>query len=321
MTNEDLLRIYRYMLCARFFDEKMSGQTSGWHSSLGEEASIVGTFFDLRREDWIYPHFRGAWIGYNVKGMSYKDVFVELYGRASGTGQGKGFSMPGSLDWHILPMPASALGIGFTMSTGVALALRVRGSDDVVVVNFGDGTSNRGEFHESLNFASLRKLPIVFVCQNNQYAVSTHVSKSIATPDVADRAAAYGIPGLIVDGNDVLEVHEAVQNAVSEARHGGGPSLVECKTYRIQGHFEADPEGYRTKEEIMSWREKDPILRFKSYLNECGLLSAELDKEMNGDALLEINEGLGSAKASPRVSVTREHIEANLYPSGAGGYR
>lgn len=309
---EDRLSMYRFMLLARLLDDRMRSQTPHWHSSRGEEAVIVGAFYGLRPGDWAYPHFRGSWAAQHVKGVPLSGLFADLFGKANGASQGKGFGTPGSREHHVVPMASSALGAGFTIASGVALALQVAGAGDVVVMSFGEGTSNRGEFHESLNFTSLRKLPIVFACQNNQYAVSTHVSRSVPTPDIADRATAYGMPGIVVDGNDVLEVNEHVLRAVSRARLGEGPSLVECKTYRISGHYEADAADYRSGDEVAAWAGKCPIDRLRTCLMRDGFLSEEDDGQLTARLAAEVDDAFSYGKESARPPITREHLLSNL---------
>ena len=185
------------------------------------------------------------------------------------------------------------------LATGAALAAKLKRSDTVAVVTFGDGTSNTGNFHESINMASVLKLPAVFVCQNNQYAVSTPACRGLGCRSVADRAVGYGIPGVEVDGNDVIAVHQAVQEAVARARAGEGPTLIEALTYRVLGHWVADPADYRPKEEVQAWRKKDPIDRLMKKLLESGDLDDQKIQELADSMESRIKEAMERAEADP----------------------
>lgn len=191
------------------------------------------------------------------------------------------------------------VGAGITIAAGVGLSAKLRGTDQVTVSFFGDGASNTVKFHEGINMASIWKLPVVYLCENNQYAISVPQSYHQNIRDVAARAAAYGIPGIVVDGNDVIAVYEAVGEAVARARKGEGPTLVECKTYRHRGHFEGDPTTYRTKEEVDEWKKKDPISSFKEKLIEMGVLTEKEADEIDREAQEETRKAVAFAEASP----------------------
>jgi len=248
------------------------------HVYLGEEAVAVGACAALNENDFITSTHRGH--GHVIaKGLDVKRMMAELLGKAAGYCGGKGGSM------HIADVGAGILGAngivggGLPVSTGAGLSSLHRKSGQVTLCFFGDGASNQGSFHESLNLASVWKLPVVYICENNQFAVTTPCWESTSVENIADRAVGYEIPGVVVDGNDVLAVYEAVSAAVERARAGDGPSLIECKTYRWEGHYLGDPQVYRTKEDIGAWKEKEPVRRFAKKLIADGLITqAEVDE-------------------------------------------
>jgi len=280
-SRAQLLEMYRKMLTIRLFEEKLAqmfaeGAMPGIaHLYIGEEAMAVGVCSALRPDDYIVSTHRGH--GHLIaKGGRPERMMAELFGRVDGYCKGKGGSM------HIADLEIGILGAmgivgsGGPIATGAALSAKMRGTDQVSVSFFGDGASNQGAVHEAANLAGAWKLPLIFVCENNGYAMSTPQSKHQAIRNVADRAAAYGFPGVVVDGNDVLAVYEAAAAAVARARAGEGPSLIEGKTYRWRGHHEADVgQGirYRSKEEIEEWVARCPIRRFQTLLLEKGIAS------------------------------------------------
>jgi pyruvate dehydrogenase E1 component alpha subunit len=227
-------------------------------------------------------------------------MFAELFGKATGYCKGKGGSM------HIADFSIGILGAngvvagGFPIIVGAGLSIKLRKTDQVAVVFFGDGAANRGPFHEAVNMAAIWKLPVIFVCENNLYASTTPASYALAGGSVAARAAGYGIPGISVNGNDVLEVRKVVGEAVERARKGQGPSIVENKTYRYRGHFEGDPQRYRSQKEIESFKNKsDPIQRFRNLLKKEGILSDKQEKAIRGEVTLQIEEAVTYAKGAP----------------------
>ena len=226
-------------------------------------------------------------------------MMAELFGRETGYCKGKGGSM------HIADRDKGILGAngivgaGHCISTGAGLSIKLRKTDQVCVCFFGDGSTNQGTFHESLNMASIWKLPIVFVCENNHYGISMSQARHQAIKDVADRAAAYNMPGISVDGNDPLAVYEAAFEAVARARAGKGPTLIECKTYRQHGHFEGDPATYKPKEEQAAWMVKDPLPRFARFLIDNGVMSAEEVEAVDKKVAKEIEDAIGIAEAQP----------------------
>lgn len=308
VPKEVMKDMYLRMLRIREFESKAQslfadGRIPGFvHLYLGEEAVATGVCACLSDEDYITSTHRGH--GHIVaKGGDLKFMMAELYGKATGYGKGKGGSM------HIADRDKGILGAngivgaGHNIAVGAGLSAQLRETDQVCVCFFGDASTNQGTFHESMNLAAVWKLPVVFVCENNNYGISMSQARHQKIKDVADRGAAYGIPGIVVDGNDVLAVYEAATEAVSRARKGQGPTLVECKTYRWRGHFEGDPGNYKPKEEQEAWLKKDPIPRFEAFLKENNVmnekeLSACVEQVMN-----EIKEAIQFAEESPDPDV------------------
>lgn len=294
-TTMNKIRMFESMLQEHFAAGKIPGFV---HLYLGEEAVAVGACACLTDRDSITSTHRGH--GHLIaKGGDLKLMMAEIFGKSTGYCKGKGGSM------HIADVDLGILGAngivggGGPLATGAALAAKYRKTQDVTVCFFGDGASNQGTTQESLNLASAWKLPVVFVNENNGYGISCPQCKSMAVTDIADRAAAYDMPGVVVDGNDVLAVHEAVGEAVKRARRGEGPTLIECKTYRWRGHFEGDACTYRCVEELNEWMAKDPIPRFEEKLVESGLATAtELDG-IKAAVKKELDAALEFAQSSP----------------------
>jgi len=304
ITENDLLQMYRWMVLDRVFEERTVellklGKLVGFHHlSIGQEAVDVGTCYRLRRDDTIMPTHRGKG-KYLLKGMDMKVLMAGMFGRANGAGKGRGPASHSGDNSIGLLAGTGLIGSGIPISTGVALAMKLQKKDNVALHFFGDGASNRGDFHESLNIAGLMKLPVVYVCDNNCYAMTIHQSSAMAIKDIAARAAGYGFPGVVVDGNDVLAVYEATQTAIARARSGEGPTLIECKTYRWMGHNIEDPEDYRSPEEVESWKRKCPIKRFEELLKKRNLLDDSKVKKVYREVREEIEEAVRFADSSP----------------------
>jgi TPP-dependent pyruvate/acetoin dehydrogenase alpha subunit len=271
------------------------------HLSIGQEASATGTCFALRDDDAITSTHRGH--GHCIaKGADLEAMMAELLAKETGYCRGRGGSM------HIADVATGNLGAngivagGIPIAAGAGLAYRLQGLDRVVVSFFGDGASNEGAFHEAVNLAAIWKLPVIFLCENNKYGMSFSTEKSMATETIAERAAAYGFPGVTVDGNDVEAVHEAVTTAVERARAGEGPTLVESLTYRWKGHSKSDKNLYRTKEEISQWRDKDPIGRFEGLVAERGVLTTEEIEQVRTAATNDVRAAARRANAAPDAS-------------------
>jgi len=296
--------MYKRMLEIRFFEEKVfdlyaQNLVPGTiHLYLGEEAVAVGVCSLLRKDDYITSTHRGH--GHCIaKGAELKRTMAEILGKKTGYCKGKGGSMH-IADFKIGMLGATAVvGAGLSIAVGAGLSAKLRKTDQVVACFFGEGASNQGTFHESINMASTWKLPVIFVCENNLYAMGTRQSRVMAIENVADRAVAYGIPGVVVDGNDVLAVYEATEKAVERARKGEGPTLIECKTYRHKGHSRVDPAKYRPKEEVEEWLAKDPIKRFKEKLLQTNTLTESEIQQIEKEVSAEIEEAVKFAMESP----------------------
>ncbi len=301
---EKALDMLKEMLIIRSFEEKAEelyslGKVHGtMHLSIGQEASAVGASLALQDSDYLLNHHRGhghclAW------GSDVNRMMAEFLGKESGYCRGRGGSM------HIANVEANNLGAngivggGIPIAVGVGLSIKLRKTDQVVIVMFGDGAANEGAFHESLNMASIWQLPVIYYCENNQYAMSMAVQRAINIEHISQRACAYGIPGVTVDGNDLIAVYEVVQKAVDRARAGEGPTLVEAETYRWRGHSKSDRQAYRTREEVKAWQKKDPVRRFSRWLD---LDDAEL-AQLTTEARKIIDEAVAFAEASPEPSV------------------
>ena len=306
ITNDVLLDMHRRMVRIRIFEEtagKMmeNGKIPGaLHLYVGQEAIAAGVMVHLSNEDYITSTHRGH--GHLIaKGGEFNYMFAELYGKATGYCKGKGGSM------HISNLELGMLGAngivggGPPIAMGAAFSCRFRKTKNVAIAFFGDGASNEGAFHEAANMAGLYKLPCVFVCENNGYGEYTPQANHQAIVDVADRAPGYGMPGVIVDGMDAVAVYEAAGEAIKRARDGGGPTLLECKTYRYYDHVGVRGMGlsYRTDEEVEQWKQKDPIMNFEAHLAEQGVLSADAAAAVHSEVRQEVDEGIAFAESSP----------------------
>lgn len=311
--NDQLLAMYKTMVKIRLFETRVSelfaqGKLPGFiHLYIGEEAVATGVSAHLKEGDFITSTHRGH--GHLIaKGGNLDKMMAELYGKRTGYCKGKGGSM------HIADVDLGILGAngivggGPPIASGAAFAIQYKGGDNVVVCFFGDAASNQGTFHEGLNMASIWKLPVIFVCENNFYGISMSQARHQAISDVADRANGYDIPGVVVDGNDVIAVYEAAAEAIKRARAGEGPSLIECKTYRWRGHFEGDPTIYRPKEELDAWMKKDPIPRFEAALIGMGVLDdaqiAAIKKEIGQNVEASVQFAEESAWPEPEDLLT-----------------
>jgi len=299
-----LLEMYSQMLTIRFFEEKvfeLYGQNlvpGTIHLYAGEEAVAVGVCANLRRDDYITSTHRGH--GHCIaKGAQLDKTMAEILGRKTGYCKVKGGSMH-IADFSIGMLGATAVvGAGIPIAAGAGLSIKLKGTDQVAACFFGDGASNQGTFHEGINLAAVWHLPVVFVCENNLYAMGTRQSSVMLVENVADRASSYGIPGVTVDGNDVLAVYEAAHVAVERARRGEGPTLLECKTYRLKGHSRYDPAAYRPKDEVEAWLKKDAIARFQERLLEKSILNDAEVRRMVQQAKNEVEKATKFALESP----------------------
>ena len=307
MQKEFIQDLYLRMRRIREFETKAMGFFADGrihgavHLYTGEEAVAAGICMSLRDDDYITSTHRGH--GHIIaKGGDMKYMMAELFGRETGYCKGKGGSM------HIADTSKGILGAngvvgaGLTIAVGAGLSCSYRGTDQVCVCFFGDGATNQGTFHESLNLASLWNLPVVFVCENNGYAISVSQARHMKIKDISLRAAAYGIPGVTVDGNDAIAVYEAGRQAVHHARTGEGPTLIECKTWRQRGHFEGDMARYKTPEEQESWLARDPLPHFIALMLENGFSEKEI-KDLDQSVADEMEVAIQFAEDSPYPSI------------------
>jgi pyruvate dehydrogenase E1 component alpha subunit len=320
------LEMYRRMLRIRRFDETVKtlfdrGRIPGSvHLSIGQEAEVVGACMALRGDDTMVGNHRshGHPIG---KGAALGPLLAEILGKAGGVNGGKGGSMH-LADFSVGSLGESSIvGSGLPVAVGAALGAKMQGSDRVCLCFFGDGASNEGYFHEALNMASAWQVPVVFLCENNGFGVTTAFSRISRLPDVAARAAAYGIPGQIVDGQDALAVHAAVAQAVQRARDGAGPSLIEAKTYRYPHHSEGplyDAIAYRDADELAAWRERDPLPLFAAQLIETGVADAGALAAIEAEVAAEVAAALEFAQQSPWPDPAEAH--RGLYRTPIPGF-
>ena len=303
IEGKTLIHLFEKMLEIRRFEEKvwdLFGRNlipGTLHLYIGEEATAVGVCANLRVDDYITSTHRGH--GHCIaKGARLEPMMAELLGKKTGYCKGKGGSMHVA-DASIGILGATAVvGSGIPIAVGAGLSCKLRKTDQVVACFFGDGASNNGTFHESLNMAAIWKLPIVFVCENNLYAMGTRISNVTAIDNIARRAIAYGMPGVTVDGNDAVAVFQAAREAVERARKGEGPTLLECQTYRHKGHSRFDPATYRPQEEVEEWMKRDPIVRLRKKLTEEQILSEEEAGEIDKRIIDEVEAAAGFALGS-----------------------
>jgi pyruvate dehydrogenase E1 component alpha subunit len=304
LAKEKLTEMLQKMVEIRFFEEKVfelyaQNLVPGTiHLYLGEEAVAVGVCSALDKDDYITSTHRGH--GHCIaKGADLNRTMAEILGKKTGYCKGKGGSMH-IADFTIGMLGATAVvGAGLPIAVGAALSAKLRKTDRIVACFFGDGASNQGTFHEAINMAATWQLPVIFVCENNLYAMGTRQSRVMALENIADRAAAYGIPGTTTDGNNVLAVYETTQQAVERARKGEGPTLIECKTYRLKGHSRVDPAKYRPKKEVEEWLAKDPIRRLKAQLLETKILTQTEIEKTEKNTQTKIDNAVKYALESP----------------------
>ena len=296
----DIREIYRQVARARAAELRLrqhieeNGFGGFWHPGIGQEGLQVGAVSALRRDDYVFYAHRG--LGYALaKGMSPVALFGDLFGRQVGSTGGKGGGTVHFVDPSIGVMgQGGTLGSGFVMGAGTAISSQLLGDDRVTAIFFGDGAASRGEWHEAALQASVWRLPIVWICENNGWALSAPFSEQSPTPNIADRASAYGVPGVIVDGQDALAMYEAVREAADRARSGYGPTLIEGKTLRIRGHYEGDRQPYRNDLSADEEIPRDPLLLLRERL------PAEVTDELDAEARAEIDEAFETALAAPR---------------------
>jgi len=318
LKEEDLLEMYRFMLLARFCDERQWGLNRQGKAPFvvpvsGHEAAQVGSAWAFERgKDVFCPYYRDLALAL-VAGFTPREVFLGLFGKADDPSSG-GRQMPahwGAKDRNIIT-GSSPIATQCLHAAGIALSKKLKRSDAVVGTWFGEGGTSEGDWHGAMNFAGIHKLPLVLVCENNQYAISVHVSKQVAG-SVHGRAKGYGMPGVVGDGNDVLEAYKLTKEAVDRARAGEGPSLIELLTYRHYSHTSDDDDRtYRPKEEVDEWKAKDPIPRFEEYLKTVDVIDEGKIEEMRDQAKTEVTEQATDAEAAdfPDPSTALDHVYA-----------
>jgi TPP-dependent pyruvate/acetoin dehydrogenase alpha subunit len=300
ITNEVCRTLMRNMLIGRKYDEAMiemfaKSPAGMWHSGIGHEGVGAGVGSFLRKEDKLSITHRGLTEGFS-KGLPGRNWLASRFGRMSDFANV-------SAEWGILPR-SGTIGGGFPIATGAAIALKNLGTDNVVVCLFGDGASHRGTMHESMNMAAAWKLPVIWVCENNLYSITTPISKAMASEDIVNFAHGYKMPGLSVDGQDVIAVAEAVMDAVKNARAGNGPSLIECKTYRYREHGEGDiPTPYRTRDEVKQWKARDPINLFRARMIDEGWGTDDEIKGLEQKVEQDVESALNWAKEQPEATI------------------
>ncbi len=318
LTPDDLKRMYYLMVLARSLDERMwilnrQGKVAFVISGQGQEGAQVGSAYALEPgKDFFVPYYRDLTVALTA-GMTARDLMLALFARAEDPASG-GRQMPGHYGHraHNVVSGSSPIATQIPHAVGIAMASKIKGEDVVAAAWFGEAASSKGDFHEALNFAGLLKAPVVFVCENNRYAISVPETKQMPVPNVADKACAYGFPGVITDGNDVLDVYGAMKEAVERARRGDGPTLIECKTYRIVPHSSDDDESrYRSKVEVEEWKRKGPIERLRAYMESQGIWDEGYEREVRERALSEVNDATEYAERA--VSPDAVTILDNLF--------
>ncbi|MGW8424762.1 thiamine pyrophosphate-dependent dehydrogenase E1 component subunit alpha [Peribacillus simplex] len=319
LNEETVLDMYRTMLLSRRIDERMwllnrSGKIPFVISCQGQEAAQVGAAFALdRQKDYVLPYYRDVGVVLTF-GMTAQDLMLSGFAKEEDPNSG-GRQMPGHFGQkkNRIVTGSSPVTTQVPHAVGIALAGKMEGKDLVTFVTFGEGSSNQGDFHEGANFAGVHKLPVIFMCENNKYAISVPIEKQLSCENVSDRAIGYGMPGITVDGNDPLEVYAAVKEAADRARRGEGPTLVETVSYRLTPHSSDDDDrSYRTADEVAEAKTKDSIMTFGAYLKEVGIMDDDLEKQMNDEVMKIVNEATDYAENAPypKAESAMNHVYA-----------
>ncbi len=319
LADEELKKLYYYLVLVRTLDQKCmnlqrQGRIGFYVPCIGQEASHIGSAYALKPEDWIFPAYRepGAIL---IRGYPLVKLISQLIGNSNDPQKGR--QMPNHFGDRSVNYvtPSSPVATQVTQATGAAMAAKILGDKNVALVFFGDGATSTGDFHAGMNFAGVFQAPVVFVCQNNQYAISVPVKKQTASISIAIKANAYGFEGVRVDGNDILAVYRAVIDAVDKARSGKGPTLIESVTYRMGPHSTSDdPTRYRDAAEVDEWKKRDPVERFRLYLSKKNLLSEKEDQEIREKAAKEIDDAVAQAEkfTPPTVESMFEDVYASM---------
>ena len=312
LSTKDLQKIFRFMLTTRLADDKAfklqrQGRMGTFAPSLGHEACQVGAAMALEKEDWFFPYFRDLG-SYITLGFPLENYYIYWMGNE------KGMKIPKGMNIFPMSIPVASQ---IPHAVGAAMAAKIKGHKAAVLCTFSDGATSQGDFHEALNFAGVYRTANVFVCYNNQYAISLPRDKQTASPTLAQKAEAYGFSGLLVDGNDVLAMYKTVKDALQKARNGGGPTLIEAYTYRLSNHTTSDDASkYRTAEEAQDWEEKDPLKRFRIYLKNRGIHTPQWEEEIQRDAEVFIEEAVKAAEdtSPPTIEELFTHTYKTLPP-------
>src|ERR1700674_5142658 len=315
------LQLYYWMKLSRGFEDRVSRLhrqnkiLGGVYSGAGQEAIVTGICAPLQEGDFVAPLHRDLGV-FLMRGVDPGRLMAQLMGKETGLSRGKDSFLHGGDMEHGIFGSTSMLGSSLPVAVGAALKFQIKKEKQVAVAFFGDGAASRGDTHEAMNFAGVRKLPVIFVCENNRYAYSTPLEKQMAIEDVADGAAAYGFKGHVCSGNDLLAVLETSERVIERVREGGGPSLIECKTYRYRGHSEHDPALYREKEELLQWESRDPIPRFEFYLEKKGHELPRLREQIDERVRQVVQQAVDFAEQSP-FPEPKEALE-DLYATPVG---
>ena len=321
------LQLYYWMKLIRAFEERVSRLhrqnkiLGGVYSGAGQEAVVTGVCAPLRPGDFVAPLHRDLGV-FLVRGVDPGRLMAQLMGKETGLSRGKDSFLHGGDLEHGVFGSTSMLGSSLPVAAGAALKFQIKKEPQVAVAFFGEGASSRGDVHEAMNFAGVRKLPVVFVCENNRYAYSTPLEKQMAIENVADRAPAYGFKGHVVSGNDLLAVVQLAEKVVRRVRAGGGPELIECQTYRYRGHSEHDAALYRDKEELLEWQSRDPIPRYEFYLEKKGHDVKRIREEIDERTRTVVQQAVEFAEQSPPPAAGEAledlYAPAPINPAGDG---
>jgi acetoin:2,6-dichlorophenolindophenol oxidoreductase subunit alpha len=301
-SSKEILPAYRAMLLSREVELYCTRLTPHWYPSIGEEATIVGTFSGLDAGDVAAPHYRGGLIVPWLRGRPLADVLACVHPSRESPTRGRLYGpFCGDVERRVVPYVTMVLGPTIAIAVGAALTFKLRAARNVAVASFGDGTAGTGDFHEALNLAAGRRLPVIFVAQNNQFSISTRASSALACDSIAEWARSYRMPAQRVDGNDVVAIADAVRSATARARDGGGPSFIEAQTYRLTGHFIADPAPYMDSREMEEQRRRDPLLVAEERLRAAGVREEVFETEREA-AKAAVAQAAREAKARPPLT-------------------
>lgn len=319
LSRDKSLELYYKLILTRKFDEKVSqlfreeGLPEKPISGIGQEATSVGATFALEKRDYVMPSLRtrGAFL---TKGLTAEELLLEIYRKEGSKSAGRWTAHHvGDLEKGVL-LGSAVIGSSVQVAVGTALASQIKGTDQVTLVFFGDGASSGGDIHAAMNFAAVKNLPVIFICENNRWALSTSIAKQMKNPNIADRAIGYGIPGQIVDGQNIVDVYSATKEAVLRARKGDGPTLLECKTYHFRGHSEShQPDDGRPVEELTYWRNRCPVKIYKNYLINEKVIKEDEIKLIDDKVTVLIEQAVDKVKKSPDVNPTMDELQKFVF--------